>query len=131
MPLPVPENRLDLLRIGYCPNAVRVQLSGRARAVQARDGGSIPAHPLQCRSAEPADLLDVPRPASAATHPGDRVTYADVLPVPGDEGRDRNVAGMAAPARDPERAAAQTSKPPPFEAQLQVLPGGVPDLAGA
>ena len=131
MPLPVPENRLDLLRIGYCSNAVRVQLSGRARAFQARDGGSIPAHPLQCRSAEPADLLDAPRSASAATHRGDRVPYTGVLPVPSNEGRDRDVARMSAPARDPERAAAQTAKPPPFEAQLQALPVGVPDLAGA
>ena len=51
--------------------------------------------------------------------------------MPGDEGRDRNVAGMAARARDPERATAQTAKPPPFEPQLRFLPGSGLGLAGA
>ena len=48
-----------------------------------------------------------------------------------DEGRDRNVARVSAAARDPERAAAQTAKPPPFEAQLSILPGRGLGLVGA
>ena len=83
------------------------------------------------RSGEPADLLNPPRAAAAASHRGNGIAYAGVLSVPGDEGDDRNLAGMSAAARDPQRAAAQGSKPPPFEAQLTVLPGSGLGLAGA
>ena len=77
------------------------------------------------------NLLDAPRAAAAAPHVGDGIANAGILPVPGDECRYRNVAGMAAAARDSERAAAETAKPPPFEAQLAILPGGDLGLAGA
>ncbi len=85
----------------------------------------------QQRSGEPADLLDAPRAAAAASHRGNRVPYAGVLSVPGDEGDDRDVAGMSAAARDPQRAAAQAAKTPPFEAQLSILPGRGLGLVGA
>ena len=83
------------------------------------------------RSGEPADLLDAPRAAAAASHRGNRVAYAGVLSVPGDERDNRDVAGMSAPAGDPEHAAAQAAKPPPFETQLSILPGCGLGLAGA
>ena len=83
------------------------------------------------RSGEPADLLDPPRAAAAASQRGNRVAYAGVLSVPGDKGDNRDVAGMSAVARDPQRAAAQAAKPPPFEAQLSILPGRGLGLAGA
>ena len=105
--------------------------SAQAARTFARDPREMPRDSQRQRSREPADLLDAPCAASAASHRVDRITDAGVLPVTGDESRDRDVARMSAAARDPERAAAQAAQPPPFEAQLAVLPGGGLGMAGA
>ena len=129
--LPAPEIRLDLHRIASCATAVRVQLSGRGRTIQDRDGGSIPAHPLQPRSADPAHLPDAPRAAGAARHRGGGILNAGILPVPGDEGRDRNVARMPAAARNPAPAVAKMAQAPTLASHLRSCAGGCDRRSGS
>ena len=113
-----------------CAIALRAhRLCGSARACRGRGRRSIPARPLQLPSVQPADLPDTPCAAVAASHGRDRGADACLLAVPRDKGRDRDVAGMAAAARNPEPAAAETAQSPPFEAQLRILPRGDPGQA--
>ena len=91
----------------------------------------MPAHTLQLPSDQPADLGNALRAAGSASHQGDGVANTGLFPVPGDEGGDRNVAGMSADAHDPEAAAPETAQPPPFEAQRKVLTGGDLGPAGS
>ena len=82
-------------------------------------------------SVQQADLGNALRAAGAASQRGDGVANTGPLPVPGDEGGDRNVAGMSADAHDPEAAATETAQAPPFEAQREILAGGGPGLPGS
>lgn len=116
-------NGLDLPGTKSCAIALRVQVAGKARAIQARDGGPVPDRPLQLPSLQPSDLRNALRAAGSASYKGDGVANAGLLALPRDEGSDRNVVGMAADAQDPEAAATETAQPPPLQAQHVLRPG--------